>query len=50
MWAEPSTSMGSFAGGKPSASFGTNTSILNPDDATGTGAPCRAEFMMRLEF
>jgi hypothetical protein len=49
MWGNPSTSLGSFSGGKPSGSFGTITSILNTG-ATGTGAPRRIEFMMRLDF
>jgi len=48
-WGNPSASLGSFTGGKPSGSFGKITSILN-DGATGTGAPRRIEFMMRLEF
>jgi len=47
----PSSSLGSFTGSspKPSASFGKITSILNTG-ATGTGAPRRVEFMLRLEF
>ncbi len=48
-WANPSGSLGSFSGGKPSASFGMITSILNTG-ATGTGAPRRVEFMLRIEF
>jgi hypothetical protein len=48
-WANPSASLGSFSGGKPSASFGRITTILNTG-ATGSGAPRRIEFMMRLEF
>ena len=48
-YANPSGSLGSFSGGKPSASFGKITSILNTG-ATGTGAPRRIEFMTRLEF
>src|SRR6185369_17565782 len=45
----PSSSLGSFTGSspKPSASFGKITSILNTG-ATGTGAPRRVEFMLRL--
>jgi len=47
----PSSSLGSFTGSspKPSASFGRITDILNTG-ATGTGAPRRLEFMLRLEF
>ena len=47
----PSSSLGSFTGSspKPSASFGRITDILNTG-ATGTGAPRRIEFMLRLEF
>ena len=49
MYGNPSGSLGSFTNGKPSASFGKITTILN-DGATGTGAPRRIEFMFRLEF
>ncbi len=49
MYGNPGTSLGSFTNGKPSASFGKITGILN-DGATGSGAPRRVEFMMRLEF
>lgn len=51
MYKNPSASLGSFTGSspKPSASFGKITGILN-DGATGTGAPRRVEFMLRLEF
>jgi len=45
----PSASLGSFAGGKPSASFGKITDILN-DGATAMGAPRRVEFMLRFDF
>jgi hypothetical protein len=47
----PSSGLGSFTGTspKPSASFGKITSIINTG-ATGSGAPRRIEFMMRLEF
>jgi hypothetical protein len=48
-WGNPSGSLGSFSGGVPSASFGKTTSILNTG-ATGTGAPRRVEFMLRIEF
>ena len=48
-WGNPSASLGSFGGGVPSGSFGKITSILNTG-ATGTGAPRRIEFMMRLDF
>lgn len=43
--------LGSFTGSSPtpSASFGKITGILNTG-ATGTGAPRRIEFMLRLEF
>jgi hypothetical protein len=44
----PSSSLGSNPA-KPSASFGTITDILNTG-ATGTGAPRRVEFMLRIEF
>ena len=49
MFKNPGSSLGSFSGGKPSASFGKITGILNTG-ATGTGAPRRIEFMLRLEF
>jgi hypothetical protein len=49
MYKNPGSSLGSFSGGKASASFGKITGILNTG-ATGTGAPRRVEFMMRLEF
>ena len=51
MYKNPSSSLGSFTGSspKPSASFGKITSIINTG-ATGTGAPRRIEFMLRLEF
>ncbi|MBO0797293.1 MAG: TonB-dependent receptor, partial [Blastocatellia bacterium] len=49
MWSDPGTSLGSFKGGVPSASFGKITDIINTG-ATGTGAPRRIEFMLRLEF
>jgi len=47
----PSSSLGSFTGSSPtpSPSFGKITGVLNTG-ATGTGAPRRIEFMMRLEF
>jgi hypothetical protein len=51
MYKNPSSSLGSFTGSSPtpSASFGKITGILNTG-ATGTGAPRRVEFMLRLEF
>ena len=51
MYKNPSGSLGSFTGSspKPSASFGKITNIINTG-ATGTGAPRRIEFMLRLEF
>jgi hypothetical protein len=51
MYKNPSSGLGSFTGPspKPSASFGKITSILNTG-ATGTGAPRRIEFMLRLGF
>jgi hypothetical protein len=49
MYSNPGTSLGAFSGGKPSASFGKITDIINTG-ATGTGAPRRVEFMLRLEF
>ncbi|MBO0723168.1 MAG: TonB-dependent receptor, partial [Blastocatellia bacterium] len=49
MWSNPGTGLGSFKGGVPSASFGKITDIINTG-ATGTGAPRRIEFMLRLEF
>jgi hypothetical protein len=51
MYKNPSSGLGSFTGTspKPSASFGKITSILNTG-ATGTGAPRRIEFMLRLAF
>ena len=49
MYKNPGSCLGSFSGGKPSASFGKITGILNTG-ATGAGAPRRIEFMMRLEF
>jgi len=49
MYKTPSASLGSFAGGIPSGSFGRITDILNTG-ATGTGAPRRIEFMFRLDF
>ncbi len=49
MYKNPASSLGSLSGGKPSASFGKITDILN-DGATGMGAPRRVEFMLRLEF
>jgi outer membrane receptor protein involved in Fe transport len=49
MYGNPGTSLGAFSGGKPSASFGRITDIINTG-ATGTGAPRRVEFMLRLEF
>ncbi|HYM01140.1 MAG TPA: TonB-dependent receptor, partial [Blastocatellia bacterium] len=48
-YANPASSLGSFTNGVPSASFGKITDILN-DGATGTGAPRRIEFMLRLDF
>lgn len=48
-YANPSGSLGSLTNGIPSASFGRITDILN-DGATGTGAPRRIEFMLRLNF
>ncbi|MGH9827162.1 MAG: TonB-dependent receptor, partial [Blastocatellia bacterium] len=48
-YANPASSLGSFANGVPSASFGKITDILN-DGATGTGAPRRIEFMLRFDF
>jgi hypothetical protein len=48
-WGNPGVSLGSFKNGVASASFGKITKILNTD-ATGSGAPRRVEFMMRLEF
>jgi len=51
MFTNPASGLGSFTGSspKPSASFGKITDIINTG-ATGTGAPRRVEFMMRLEF
>jgi hypothetical protein len=49
MYKNPGSSLGSFSGGKPSAGFGKITGILNTG-ATGTAAPRRVEFMLRLEF
>jgi hypothetical protein len=49
MYSNPGTSLGAFSGGKPTASFGKITDIINTG-ATGTGAPRRVEFMLRLEF
>jgi outer membrane receptor protein involved in Fe transport len=49
MYSNPGASLGAFSGGKPSASFGKITDIINTG-ATGTGAPRRVEFMLRLEF
>jgi carboxypeptidase family protein/TonB-dependent receptor-like protein len=49
IYKNPASSLGSFSGGKASASFGKITDIINTG-ATGTGAPRRVEFMLRLEF
>ena len=49
MYGNPSGALGSFANGNPKAGFGEITSILNTG-ATGSVAPRRVEFMMRLEF
>ncbi|HKV42692.1 MAG TPA: TonB-dependent receptor, partial [Blastocatellia bacterium] len=49
IYSNPATSLGSFTNGQPSGSFGKITDILNTG-ATGTGAPRRVEFMLRLDF
>ena len=48
IYKNPSSSLGSNPA-KPSGSFGKIAGIINTG-ATGTGAPRRIEFMMRLEF